>query len=67
MCIRDRVTETAGQGEKLMDFSINKGGSIFSLDDNTMKLVKDYYVQKVYHCLLYTSIISMKAGVLFFV
>lgn len=32
-----------------MDFSINKGGSIFSLDDNTMKLVKDYYVQKVYH------------------
>ena len=44
-----QVTETAGQGEKLMDFSINKGGSIFSLDDNTMKLVKDYYVQKVYH------------------
>jgi len=44
-----QVTETAGQGGKLMDFSINKGGSIFSLDDNTMKLVKDYYVQKVYH------------------
>ena len=44
-----QVTETAGQGEKLLDFSINKGGSIFSLDDNTMKLVKDYYVQKVYH------------------
>lgn len=44
-----QVTETAGQGGKLLDFSINKGGSIFSLDDNTMKLVKDYYVQKVYH------------------
>ena len=35
-----QVTETAGQGGKLLDFSINKGGSIFSLDDNTMKLVR---------------------------
>ena len=43
------------QGESLINFSVNRDGSTFSLDENTMKLVENYYVQKAAHDVVVTE------------
>lgn len=44
------------QGESLINFSVNRGGSTFSLDENTMKLVENYYVQNASHGVVITEV-----------